>query len=330
MSSQQTREKEGREEKKEDRGPFDERAKAYFSKFGLIEFRTHQRKIQTVAWNSEGEKKDNSTPLLAVGSADPQVYVYPCTSTELGEPRILSGHTDGIKQVMWAPKPHSNILATASLDKTVKVWDMRAHSKPIKSFTNEEPLCINWSPDGQQLGMIVKGHNDDIFIAYDLRGSTDRKVVDKKFQKQLNQFTWTASGNEVMFATKKGTVILASYPKMKTISFATGHTGPCYSIALDNTGRKFTTSSMDATVAIWDALELVCVRTLYDMEQSVNCTAWSYCGRIVAYAGDDGDIHLAVEETGKVVHKIKVNFPVGQMAWNNKWTMAFAPKKEED
>lgn len=40
----------------------------------------------------------------------------------------LKGHTDSVDQLCWDPK-HADLLATASGDKTVRLWDARSESK---------------------------------------------------------------------------------------------------------------------------------------------------------------------------------------------------------
>lgn len=37
----------------------------------------------------------------------------------------LKGHTDSVDQLCWDPK-HADLIATASGDKTVRVWDSRS------------------------------------------------------------------------------------------------------------------------------------------------------------------------------------------------------------
>lgn len=37
----------------------------------------------------------------------------------------LKGHTDSVDQLCWDPK-HADLLATASGDKTVRLWDARS------------------------------------------------------------------------------------------------------------------------------------------------------------------------------------------------------------
>lgn len=37
----------------------------------------------------------------------------------------LKGHTDSVDQLCWDPK-HADLIATASGDKTVRLWDVRS------------------------------------------------------------------------------------------------------------------------------------------------------------------------------------------------------------
>lgn len=40
----------------------------------------------------------------------------------------FKGHTDSVDQLCWDPK-HADLLATASGDKTVRLWDVRSKSR---------------------------------------------------------------------------------------------------------------------------------------------------------------------------------------------------------
>lgn len=44
----------------------------------------------------------------------------------------LKGHTDSVDQLCWDPK-HAELLATASGDKTVRLWDARSKLSTLLS-----------------------------------------------------------------------------------------------------------------------------------------------------------------------------------------------------
>jgi THO complex subunit 3 len=48
-----------------------------------------------------------------------------CTIQNKAKDIELKGHTDSVDQLCWDPK-HADLLATASGDKTVRLWDARS------------------------------------------------------------------------------------------------------------------------------------------------------------------------------------------------------------
>jgi WD40 repeat protein len=45
----------------------------------------------------------------------------------------LKGHTDSVDQLCWDPK-HADLIATASGDKTVRLWDARSKQNSLYSI----------------------------------------------------------------------------------------------------------------------------------------------------------------------------------------------------
>lgn len=52
----------------------------------------------------------------------------------------LKGHTDSVDQLCWDPK-HADLIATASGDKTVRLWDARSKQKSLYSIYHNKRIC---------------------------------------------------------------------------------------------------------------------------------------------------------------------------------------------
>lgn len=59
--------------------------------------------------------------------------------------RAFTSHSDWITAAAWHPES-PNHLATASFDRTVKLWDMRA-AVPLHTLTahTDKALCASWA-----------------------------------------------------------------------------------------------------------------------------------------------------------------------------------------
>ncbi|VFQ90460.1 unnamed protein product [Cuscuta campestris] len=83
------------------------------------EYHGHKKKVHSVAWNCIGTK-------LASGSVDQTARIWHIDPHGHAKAKDieLKGHTDSVDQLCWDPK-HADLIATASLDKTVRLWDAR-------------------------------------------------------------------------------------------------------------------------------------------------------------------------------------------------------------
>jgi THO complex subunit, putative len=97
---------------------FVENVKEHFSKNNRIrDYQSHSSKVHSVDWNCDGRR-------LASGSFDKTVSIFNLDKDRLNKDVTLKGHADSVDQLCWHPT-NPDLLATASLDKTVRLWDSR-------------------------------------------------------------------------------------------------------------------------------------------------------------------------------------------------------------
>ncbi|KAJ3361476.1 hypothetical protein GGF31_002226 [Allomyces arbusculus] len=77
-----------------------------------------------------GTPSDPIVPLAAYTSPTPT----PTTSTTPSIETVLSAHTRAVTSLAWSPA-HADMLATASLDGTVRLWDLRRRGAPVNTFS---------------------------------------------------------------------------------------------------------------------------------------------------------------------------------------------------
>ena len=92
-------------------------------------------------------------------------------------PSSLAGHSEAV--MCLASLPHSGTLFSASVDKTVAIWDLHAHGAPIGRLTGHARSvhCLALGREGSALGesVLFTGSRDHRIKVWDLR--TPRKCM---------------------------------------------------------------------------------------------------------------------------------------------------------
>ena len=99
---------------------------------------------------------------MFTGTEKGEVYIW---DTNEQKARMINAHQDQITAM--SHEPQGSILATASRDSSVKIWDTRTANKPIVSFTQHSGGVndIAISPDGR---WVSSAGNDGIVQIWEI------------------------------------------------------------------------------------------------------------------------------------------------------------------
>lgn len=132
--------------------------------------------IQAFKHKAEGFALDWSPlkhGLLASGGCDGNIFLYePTDSSFTGfkmHQKPLKGHKGSVEDLQFSPK-QEHVLASCSVDKTVKLWDLRENKwKPQMSWNahDQDVNVISWNAHCPFL--IASGSDDGSFKVWDLR-----------------------------------------------------------------------------------------------------------------------------------------------------------------
>lgn len=119
-----------------------------------------------MSWSCDGRR-------LASGSLDKNVCIFSLTSDRLNKEGTYRGHGDSVDTLRWHPD-NPELLATASGDKTVRIWDSRTSKCVANIATKGENINISWSADGKTLAV---GNKEDLVTFIDTQS---QKICQEK------------------------------------------------------------------------------------------------------------------------------------------------------
>jgi WD40 repeat protein len=153
-------------------------------------------------------------------------------------------------------------------------------------------ISVAFAPDGNTIAVLTKGSNQQIYL-FDIRNELKmlRKVIypadvrDLFFSTlrlhraqhhstlcdyflQMHEILWSPDGSLFMMAlsvpTPGGAIAVLNAQTMDTETSVRlpGHTGACWSIAMDPMRKYFASGGSDSFVNIWDMQELHCARSI--------------------------------------------------------------------
>lgn len=274
----------------------------------------------TLSWNCDGTR-------LASG-AEKSVAVTTFDSSHHVKDLFLGfGHGEQVDHVAFHPS-NTHVLASASSDKTIRLWDIRQTLTHTKMPTKSQNLNVAWSPCGTYF---LYGDKDDTISMVDARTLKTLRV--ESLREETNEFAFESTGKYLFVTHGGGRFSVYRMPEMERIRSIQAHSpqSTCVCVAVAPNGKYFAVGASDALCSLWDTKQLICCTTLGRLDYPLRSISFSVNSNLIATASEDQFIDIAWTETGERIHELRVNAETFTCAWHPaEYLLAFASAPASD
>ena len=197
------------------------------------------------------------------------------------------GHMNQITSLAFSP--NGVLLASASGDNTVIIWDVTTKSivRELKGHSNWV-FSVAFSPNGER---VASGSDDKTVRIWDATtGQLQREL--KGHSSGVYSVAFSPSGERVASGSDDNTVRIWDATTGQLQRELKGHSDCVNSVAFSRNGDRVASGSDDNTIRIWDAITGQLQRKLKGHSDCVNSVAFSRNGDRVASGSDDRTVRI--------------------------------------
>lgn len=249
----------------------------------LLEALRARKKLAGFAWHDDLlQQKIDASLRQAVYQADEQ--------------NRLSGHTDKVYGVAVS----RDLIATASADKTVKLWRSDGSLVKTLAFETDGVYSVTFSADSQTIA--ASGLNGTVKL---WKRDGTLLTTFKAHRDVVHRVAFSADQQQIVTAGRDGTIALwhLDGKLIRRISNQGAIGTFVYDVAFSPDGQQLASAQSDKTVKLWKT-DGTLLKTLKGHTGQVYRVAFSPDGRTIASASDDDTIRLWTSE-GKLSKTLK-------------------------
>jgi WD40 repeat protein/cytochrome c551/c552 len=205
--------------------------------------------------------------------------------------RVLRGHSDVILATAW--RPHSDQIATASLDRKILIWDAKS-GQIVRTLRHHADIvnALAYSPDGK---VLASGSADKTAKIFDADSGLQTAGLSTHNDSVL-QVAFSPDGQHLATASADKGIAVWKLSDLKNPIRAFGHTGPVYGLAWRPDGSSLWAGSGGRPSFLSYKVENG--NRVVDIKEATMPADWVYAvavspdNTIVAACGWDGTVSL--------------------------------------
>ena len=199
----------------------------------------------------------------------------------------LSGHQAAVRGVSFSPD--GKTLASASSDKTIKLWSM-TDGKELRTLFGhqDEVTSVSFSPDGKT---VASASRDNTIKLWNVADGKELRTL-SGHQDETISVSFSPDGKTVASASLDKTIKLWSVADGKELRTLSGHQDEVWGVSFSPNGKTVASASKDKTIKLWNVADGKELHTLSGHQAAVRGVSFSPDGKTVASASYDKTIKL--------------------------------------